>query len=161
MLKLNEDEARGFDAIIKAVGVIALIAGGAWTLTQYFLHRAEERQTAAVEARKPFLERRLQVYSDIVQMAATIANGDDLKEVEKAKGQFAILSLGPLTMFGESEVRAATAAFAGCLRESTKCDKGVIASRAASVAVACRRSLGEGWGLDWPAPPTGLKVTIQ
>lgn len=45
MLKLTEDEARGLDAIYKGIGILALVLGGAWTLAQYFVHRAEERET--------------------------------------------------------------------------------------------------------------------
>src|SRR6266404_5951106 len=72
MLKLSEDEARGLDAIYKGAAVAALILGGLWTLAQYLLHRAEERETAAIEARKPFLEKRFQVYNEIVLAAATV-----------------------------------------------------------------------------------------
>ena len=61
MFKLTEQEARSFEAICKGIGILALVFGGGWTLIQYFIHRSEERETARIEARKPFLEKRLQV----------------------------------------------------------------------------------------------------
>ena len=107
MLKLSEDEARGLDAIYNGLGILALVLGAGWTLTQYFLHRAEERETSSIEARKPFLEKRLQAYNELVLAAATIASSDDGDEVKKAKKQFAILTSGPVRVFEDLQVAKA------------------------------------------------------
>src|SRR5882762_5885609 len=123
MLKLSEDEARGLDAIYKGVGILALVLGAGWTLTQYFLHRAEERETSAIEARKPFLEKRLQVYDELVVAAATIASSDDENEVKKAKRQFAVLTTGPVRVFEDLLVAKAAEDFRKCVDYSNRCQE--------------------------------------
>src|SRR5882762_767548 len=118
MLKLSEDEVRGLDAIYKGALVAGLILGSAWTLTQYFLHRAEERETAAIEARKPFLEKRFQVYNEIVLATATIVTNADPTEVKKAKANFWVLYSGPLTLVEDRQVKDAVVQFGECINES-------------------------------------------
>lgn len=162
MLKLTEDEARGLDAIYKGVGILALVLGAAWTLTQYFLHRAEERETATIEARRPFLEKRLQVYGDLVLTAGTIASSDDADEVKKAKKQLDTLSSGLLIVFEEPDVRTARVEFLKCANDSGCSGQAmVLRSLAAKLAVTCRNSIGEGWGLTPPRPPTDIKATAH
>jgi hypothetical protein len=160
MLKLSEDEARGFDAICKGVGLIALLLGGAWTLTQYFLHKAEERETRAIESRKPFLEKRLEIYSDLAVVTATIATSKNSKETDSAKQRFWILYWGPLTLVEESEVKKMTQEFGNCIRDSA-CAESVLKARAEDVAASCRKSIGEGWGIRFPHPVTDLKGSAQ
>jgi hypothetical protein len=159
MLKLTEDEARGLDAIYKGVGVLAIVLGGAWTLTEHFLHRAEERETASIEARKPFLEKRLQVYSDLVLAASTISGSDDRNEVEKAKKQFRALNSGILFVFEDGEVARTVRNFATCMDDSGKCGMpiNVIVQ---NLALACRKSIGEEWGVR-PNPPANVFATTR
>jgi hypothetical protein len=161
MLKLSEDEVRGLDAIYKGAAVAALIFGGLWTLTQYFLHRAEERETAAIEARKPYLEKRFQVYNEVVLAAATIVTSADPAEVKKAKANFWILYSGPLTLFEDRDIRNAVQQFGVCLKESAACDELTIRERAENIAAFCRQSVGEGWGVRFPSAPRGLRAIIQ
>ena len=158
MFKLSEDEARGLDAIYKTILMAAIVLGGGWTLIQYLLHRAEERETAAIEARKPFLERRLQVYDDLVLAASTIVSGDP-DEVEKAKKRFAVLSSGRLIVFEDAEVAGATQGFSQCVEDSKQCQS--IRRSAQLLALACRKSLGEAWGLNPPGPPGNVKVVAE
>jgi TonB family protein len=164
MYKLTEDEARGLDAIYKGIGILALVIGAAWTLAQYFLHRAQERETAAVESRKPFLEKRLQVYSDLVLTAGTIASSDDPVEIKKAKKQLATLSSGLLIVFDEPEVRNATEDFRECVNDPVQCQGLTVKERAEILAASCRRSVGEGWGLlptrKVGAPPASRVATL-
>jgi hypothetical protein len=158
MLKLSEDEARGLDAIYKGVGILALVLGAGWTLTQYFLHRAEERETAAIEARKPFLEKRLQVYDELVVAAATIASSGDGDEVKKAKKQFVILISGPVKVFEDQEVAKAAEDFRKCVGFYNQCQELPASVWAERLASACRVSIGEGWGIVRPLPP---KIRVE
>jgi hypothetical protein len=161
MLKLSEDEVRGLDAVYKGTLVVGLILGSIWTLTQYFLHRAEEREIAAIEARKPFLEKRFQVYNEVVLAAATIVTSADAAEVKRAKANFWILYSGPLTLVEDKEVRKALVTFGECIKESAKCDEQTLRERAETVAAFCRESIGEGWGVRFPHPPRNLQVVSQ
>ena len=128
-------------------------------MTQYFLHRAEERETAAIEARKPFLEKRFQVYNEIVLAAATIAMSADPAEVKKAKANFWILYSGPLTLVEDQDVWNAVKQFGDCVKESAKCGETTVREREESIAASCRQSVGGGWGVR--LHPMGLRATIQ
>jgi hypothetical protein len=160
MLKLSEDEARGFDAICKSVGVVALMLGAGWTLTQYFLHRVEERQTAGIEARKPFLEKRLQVYNDLIFAASTIAWSDDADEVKKASRQFTILNSGLLFVFEDYSVALAAKTFQSCMEDAKSCDTPNLKAAAHNLALVCRASIGEGFGA-FTGPPGKLKAEVR
>jgi hypothetical protein len=70
---MNESQARLVDALCKVVATIALVTGGGWTLYTYFNARALEARTTAIEARKPFLAKRFEVYGQIVDLVSKIA----------------------------------------------------------------------------------------
>jgi len=70
---MTESQARLVDALCKIIATIALVVGGGWTLYTYFNARASEAQTAAIEARRPFLAKRLEVYGQIVDPSSKLA----------------------------------------------------------------------------------------
>jgi hypothetical protein len=134
--------------------------GAGWTLTQYFLHRTEERQTAAIEARKPFLEKRLQVYDDLISAASTIAWSDDADEVRKARRQFTILNSGLLFVFEDYSVLAPGPLFPHSTAHRHRATNlicppqqfvDVVGGHRTLVSHAAERSreIGEFLGVDW------------
>jgi hypothetical protein len=148
MLRLDEDEARGLDAIYKGIGLLVVVVGGAWPLVQFIQHRAEVRETEAIEARKPFEEKRLQIYSDVVSATAAVAGSADPSEVAKAKERFSVLYLGQLTLVEDEPVRDAAARFSGCMKQGKKCDQ--LPSYAEALAASCR-----------PFPPKNLTAVAR
>lgn len=69
---ISESRARNIDTYSKLIGTVALIAAGIWTLTTYFSARDKEIQNATIEAQKPFLSKRLEIYSDVLRVAYKI-----------------------------------------------------------------------------------------
>jgi hypothetical protein len=74
---ISENQARNIDAYCKIIGTVAITVAGAWTLVTYFNAKQKEIQNAAMEAKKPFFTKRLEVYSDLLKVAYRI---DDTSE---------------------------------------------------------------------------------
>src|SRR5207302_4100885 len=72
-----ENRARNIDAYCKIIGTVAIVVAGAWSLVTYFNAKQKEIQNAAMEAKKPFFTKRLEVYSDLLKVAYRI---DDTSE---------------------------------------------------------------------------------
>ncbi len=71
-LNVSESRARNIDTYCKVIGTVALFAAGMWTLTTYFNARDKEIQNATLEAQKPFLSERLDIYSKVLRVAYKI-----------------------------------------------------------------------------------------
>ena len=154
---MTESQARLVDSLCKIVATIGLIVGGVWTLATYFEARAVEARTAGIEARKPFLAKRLDAYSEAVQLASKIAMGSaDVnipgsteeknaygKEIDKDKLRFKELEIGWMALVEDKDVQAAMKDFSSCLSLSNHCI--ALYNRATKLAQACRDSVGQEW----------------
>jgi len=146
---MTEDQSRTVDALCKIVATIALLVGGAWTVYTYFNARAAEAATTAIEARKPFLDRRLQTYLDVIQtvsLMATKSTGTD--ERRTATERFWALYHGPMVLVQNEKVQAEMETIAKCVR-SHECDKeSKLWTLMPPFITACRDSIAKGWGVD-------------
>src|SRR5258706_10215663 len=77
LCSIAESRARNIDTYCKVISTVAILAAGSWTLATYFNAKEKETQNAAMEAKKPFLSKRLEVYSDLLRVAYKI---DDTSE---------------------------------------------------------------------------------
>jgi hypothetical protein len=157
MFRMDEGRARFIDAATKILAVIAVAAGGGWTLYTYLNGRADIARTASLEARKPFEEKRLELYIEAATVTAKIARSHDKNEVARAKDEFWVLYLGPLALVEDEEVEGAMFQFGKCLNPSAKC-KSMLEALSLEVAHQCKDSLSATWGV--PRRPT-LSVRAQ
>ncbi len=167
--RMDEARARYVDAWTKIFGLIVLVVGGGWTAFTYLTARADEARkaedarageakTALRESQKPFLEKRLEYYTEAATVTATIARSKDPRKVAQARERFWTLYWGPLALVENEGVDQAMVQFGNCLQDRKHCpDSLEILSLA--VAHRCEQSISESWGV--PSPPTNLTVTVQ
>ena len=149
MFRMDEDRARWIDSATKIIGLIALILGGGWTIYTYFNAKEKETRTALMEVRKPFEAKRLELYFDLAQSAARLAETKDPKEYKKEHRHFYELSIGPLAMAGDKGVGTAVVNFLHRADTSTIADT-PCEGTAEEISRACRRSIAESWDLVLP-----------
>ena len=149
-LQIGEGGARNVDAGLKFVTILAILCGG----IQYLVTRADQLRTQQIEAKKPFLEKRLEFYVEVTRATATIAVSKNPEEVEGAKEKFWISYWGPMLVLEDPKVHEAMDKFARCLQDGSKCTWSLeVLSR--ELALAASVSVGNQWQIG-PNPPTGL-----
>jgi hypothetical protein len=146
---MDEGRARFIQVVINLVTAIALIGGGIWTVYTYFSSREHEAKIAAIEARKPFEAKRLELYIEAASVAAVATSGKDTKEVKKAKDQFWYLYWGPLAVVEDQMVSRAMVKLGACMQDKTKCDKDP-RQLALDLSRTCRVSIAGSWDVYLP-----------
>src|ERR1700687_1196311 len=121
MKPITEAWARTIDCLAKLITAIAIFIGGLWAVYQYFDGRAYQLVTARIDAEKIFLEKRLELYTEITSAASTIVTSKSESEVTKAKEQFCKLSEGPMALVFDAKVEQSMREFGHCLKDKTKC----------------------------------------
>jgi hypothetical protein len=164
---MSEAAARLWDVITKLAGALGLIAGGFWTVKQYFDNQAKERdlarerarsaeaeaekernlareraKSAEVEARKPFFTKQLELYFQAVEAASAIASGPWEQQVPVI-GAFWRLYWGPLVIVEDTRVSGAMVQFGKAL--DSNATQGELKIYALELARACRDSIAESW----------------
>jgi len=138
-----------WDALTKGIGALGLIAGGLWTLKKYFDDRAGERilaeeraRSAAVEARKPFSTKQLELYFQAVEAASGIASGPQDRQGPHLE-TFWLLYWGPMALVEDTKVAHAMVQFGDALKaDATQAE---LAIYALELAHACRDSISASW----------------
>lgn len=167
MKPLSEEWTRTVDALVKIVGVLAIVVGGGWTVYQYFQNRnaqlaeqqearQQQRLNELFEERRPFLQERLELYLEIASAVGTITTSKNQSAVAKAKESFSALYSGPVRLVASLKEEAAMDRFAVCL-EKTTCQ-----SQLKTIGDGLTSSLYQAISGDWvPSQPTGLKARVQ
>lgn len=139
------------ETLLKWIGALVALGGLVWGITSFLLTARIQAETRQLEARKPFLERQLTLYTEATQNAAILATSDDPAAKEKARRRFLELYWGELAMVESDGVKAAMVNFYGCLVQI--CDQPKMQQRSLELAHACRASLAVSWGVqDWTVP---------
>lgn len=142
---MTENAARMIDAGCKTIATLALLFGGVWT---YFTWA----DATAQEARKPFLEHRLEIYIDTVRAVSTIATTNDSQEGDKARAQFWVQYHGPMLLVQKPETATAMEEIAECLRQ--RCAETKLRSLLPDLVSAFQKSIREEWKVQL-APGNG------
>lgn len=114
-----------------------------WGIIQYFRAEKDKRETRRLEAKKPFLELQLKLYSDICHTAAVIVSSN-LSENSEVERQFYELFWGRMPLVEDAEVESAMIEFEKALtkpRDSIELQK-----LSLKLAHSCRNSLSKSWG---------------
>ena len=137
---------------IKLVGAIVTIGGLALGVANYLSTIRKDAETRNLEARKQFLTRQLELYTDATRTAAKLANLDtSSSERPPVERRFWELYWGELSMVESREVEGAMKRMGDCLGGNCDgCPGSDLRQCALALAHACRRSLAESWGVaDW------------
>jgi hypothetical protein len=139
------------EQILKTAGALVAVAGFVWGVYQYFDNRDRELENAQVEARRPFLDRQMTLYTDATRAVALIATSEDAAERANAEQRFWELYWGELALVEDSRVEAAMVAFKNGL--VGKAGQPKMQQLSLDLAHACRDSLAEAWGVElWRRP---------
>lgn len=142
---------QNLDALIKALSVLGAVSVFIWGVIQFIVSQHAQAETRRIEATKPFLERQLQLYTNVTQVAAGLATSHDVNEVESATKRFWSLYWGELALVEDKRVEAAMADMKRALEAGAKGEELTVLSLA--LARACRDSLAESWGVkEWRNP---------
>lgn len=167
---MTDSQARLVDALCKIAATLALVVGGGWTLYTYFNARASEARTAAIEARKPFLAKRLEIYSSLAELSGELLRDrsseilgplatEAMKNEAMEKTQLdalrlLVLETGPLELVADDNVKTATIGLDKCFSNILhQCEFSTAVKATENVAHACRDSIGSGWEVNVSKSP--------
>lgn len=130
--------------------VLAVALWGGITMVNTIRTQTESRQ---IEARRPFIERQLKLYTEATQVAAVIATSADQTRVEASRQRFWELYWGELSLVEDRGVETAMVRFGKCLNAKGDCAQSELQQASLALAHACRDSLSESWGVaSWRTP---------
>jgi len=145
---------RDWDAATKFAGIIALVAGGLWSVWIFHATAKQQANAAEIEAQKPFATKRLELYEQLATLTAAVAQLDLPQQIRKQKRQeLDQIINGQLALVAQDKVFAALRDFITCA-DNRKCTKGSLALYSRNVARACRTSLEESWKVNLPPVPS-------
>lgn len=187
MIYASADQS-SFDNIYKALGTLGALGTFLWTVytwrqksSQEIAARSEDAahatQARILEATKPFLDRQLQLYTEITRAASVIATSDDPREVGSAAQRFLQLFAGELALVENEEVSAAmqnyrrelvrlqTISIPTLMNNVTvnlpdiaQWQRENLVQLSFDLAQACRKSLAKSWNVEaWAHPDNAAK----
>ena len=144
---------RDWDAAAKFAGIVALVAGGMWSVWIYHQTAKQQALAAEIDAQKPFSAKRLEFYEKLVTLTSVVAQTDLGPQFRRAKRQeLDQIVNGPLALVAQDKVFVALRDFYTCL-DDHKCKKGSLGLYSRNVARACRTSIEESWRVSLPPVP--------
>lgn len=145
---------RDWDSATKCASILALLAGGIWSVWIYQQTAKQQADAAEIDARKTYSAKRLEVFERLTTLTSMVAQGDLPQELRKAKRQeLDQVANGPLALVAQDEVFASLREFYTCL-DRHRCDKGPLTLYSRNVARACRSSIEESWKVSLPPVPS-------
>jgi hypothetical protein len=144
---------RDWDSASKLAGILALLAGGLWSVWLYHQSAKQQAAAAQIESQKTFSAKRLEVYEKLATLTAAVAQSDSPQAVRRAKRQeLEQIVNGPLALVAQDKIFVALNDFYACL-DNRRCTKGSLALYSRNVARACRSSIEESWRVSLPPVP--------
>jgi len=137
-----------FKSIGNGIATISVVVGVVITVMNLKLAREKEAESRKIEAARPFLELRQNIYMDALKNASILASQDlhSEEEVKQARKRFSELFWGECSLIEESNIEADMIAIA----ESENLRDSITPTQKASYALAhaMRESLIKSWGVD-------------
>jgi hypothetical protein len=153
---MTEDSSRFWTTIFGGITAIGLVAGGIYSVVQYFNTKETDQRNfglqlanASLEAKKPFFSKRLELCEEASSAAATRATTDDKVERKKAEASFWRLYWGPLGIVENESVAGAMVEFGECLQSG--CQGNSLQRLALKLAHSCRQEMSESWDMKLPS----------
>ncbi|HXD95926.1 MAG TPA: hypothetical protein VN646_05265 [Candidatus Acidoferrum sp.] len=135
---------------LKWIGAVVALGGLALGVVNYLATVRRDVETRNLEARKQYLTRQLDLYTEATRSAAKIATAKPgSPDHAKALARFWELYWGELSMVENSAVEGAMRNMGDCLNgQCSGCPN--LQRCSLDLAHACRRSLADSWGVpDW------------
>ena len=106
------DSNPSLERYVKIGSIMIAVATFVFGVVQFSANQKARLAQAETEARKPYLERQLQLYADASRAAATLATASDPKTLAEARQRFFQLYWGELAMVEDLAVDKAMHEFA-------------------------------------------------
>lgn len=156
MRSIDEGQARLWDIALKVVAGVAAATAWVWSVHQYRDSQREQAKTLALQvqaqrlqAQQPFLSKQLEVYFQLSEAAARVAESKTKKDKERALHAFDVVANGALKLVSADDVNTAAWEFFDCIHNQN-CPTGDEVHYARNVARACRKSTGNYWVIPLP-----------
>jgi hypothetical protein len=144
---MNEDSYRAWDTWLKVVGIAGIAIGGIFTYWQYFDGVERQERTALIEAQKPFLAQRQELYGQAAKAVAMLSTSNDAKTLAEAEATFWSLYWGQLATVESERVEALMVQIGNCLQDP-KCSQRRQLSL--DLAHAIREESAQAWDVFLP-----------
>lgn len=121
-------------------------------LAQEQNERAKALETRRIESSRPFLEKQLQLYSELVSVASKICTHKNEDSRQPSIERFWELYWGEIGLIDNSDVQQALESFGQAVAYKTN-DFSSLRQRCVELTVACRKSLAKSWATNiWLEP---------
>ena len=140
------DRAESLERLGKLVTILGALVALGLAVLQHLNNEQARLEQRKEEARKPYLERQLQLYTEAGRSAAIIASSNSEVARRQAEERFWALYWGELAMVEDKAVEGAMAAFGNALQSGATRDQLKMCSL--RLAHDIRQSLARSWGAD-------------
>lgn len=144
---MTEDSYRAWDTWLKIVGIAGIAVGGIFTYWQYFDGVERQERTALIEAQKPFLSLRQELYGQATKAVSVLASSTDVKALAEAEATFWSLYWGGLATVESKKVEGIMVQIGNCL-PNPKC--GDRRQLSLDLAHAIREESADAWNVFLP-----------
>jgi hypothetical protein len=146
---MNEDSYRAWDTWLKVIGMVGIAIGGSFTYWQYFDGVERQERTALIEAQKPFLAQRQELYGEATKAVAMLSTSTDPKQIAEAEAAFWSLYWGPLATVESRRVETIMVEIGQCL-QNPDCQQKERQRHSLDLAHAIREESAEAWDVLLP-----------
>jgi hypothetical protein len=146
---MTEDSYRAWDTWLKVVGIVGIAIGGIFTYWQYFDGVERQERTALIEAQKPFLAERQELYGEAAKAVAMLSTSSDAKTLAEAEATFWRLYWGPLATVESRQVEAIMVKIGECL-QTPQCSQSQRQRYSLDLAHAIREESAQAWDVFLP-----------
>ena len=154
---MGEAASRFWTAVFAGVTAIGLIAGGLYTLWQYFSQYKLQVEVATLSAKAPFDTKRLDLCLEASAAASSIASTSDPKARKQSADDFWRLYWGPLGIVEDTRIANAVTQFGDCFKQNCETP---LTSLAYGIARACRTDVLTSFNLRLSDAP-GRKAELE
>jgi hypothetical protein len=172
---MDEGAARFWTVLFGGLTAISLVAGGIYTIVQYFDAKQKDRDVRETDratlqlqidamtlsARQAFNTRHIELCSRASEDAGVLATSTDPSRLLKAKEDFWSLYWGTLGIVENREVEAAMVGLGNCLTALDQKDKTCapeLRSLSLNLAHACRAEVEKNFQVDLPSLNSGTSA---
>ena len=151
---MTEDSYRAWDTWLKVVGFAGIAIGGIFTYWQYFDGVNRQERTALIEAQKPFLAQRQELYGEAVKAVALLSTSSDAKTLAEAEATFWSLYWGRLATVESQRVETLMVQMGQCI-QTPSCGRDARQRYSLDLAHAVREESAQAWDVFLPTLSRG------
>ncbi len=147
---MDESAARTWDVGIKLAGLLGIAIGAGFSYFQYFDGVKRQETTALIEAQKPFLTERQELYAQATRAVAELATSESPTVKKEAAASFWALYWGPLATVESRDVESLMVQIGACLQRGPDCSEHQLRVLSLNLAQTVRAEAADAWNVYLP-----------